>query len=157
MRSSSIDSAQRSPLAGPTAVKTELTTLLGQGRYEDAFSKALSLQDVAIVSWLCSKVSQGTAILSTSPPALSQMVLLSLVQQLAADLGRGEHTYKLQWIREAALALNPRDTLLAPHIKPVLDQVYDALAASLSSMKEGDKQSCKLAMHVVRSQMSAPL
>lgn len=158
MRSSSVDSTvQRSPLAGPTAVKAELTTLLGQGRFEDAFSKALSLQDVTIVSWLCTKVSQGTAIISSSPPALSQMVLLSLVQQLAADLGRGEHTYKLQWIREAALALNPRDSLLAPHIKPVLDQVYDALATSLGSMKEADKQSCKLAMHVVRSQMSTPL
>ena len=82
------------------------------------------------------------------------MVLLSLVQQLAADIANNTAN-KLQWIREAALALNPQDPLLGPHLRPVLEQVHAALAAAVSRMQGPDVQSCKLAMHVVHSQMSS--
>lgn len=56
---------------------------------------------------------------NTVPLPLSQGVLLSLVQQLGCDLGK-DTARKLSWIREAALALNPDDPLLAPHMRPFL-------------------------------------
>jgi enhancer of mRNA-decapping protein 4 len=34
----------------------ELTRLVSEGKLEEAFNKALSLSDVAIVSWLCMQV-----------------------------------------------------------------------------------------------------
>lgn len=151
VRSSSVVSSLRSPTAAD--IRADLRALVMQGRYEEAFSKALGLQDVATVGWLCAQTDAAT-VLSTTPPALSQMVLLSLLQQLAADTTATKGiSGKLQWIREAALALNPQDPLVAPHLKSVLGQVHAALGAAIPRMTGGDVQSCKLAMHVVHSQM----
>lgn len=133
--------------------KEELQSLIRAGQYNDAFSKVLSLQDLSILSWLCSIV-DAPSTLSISPPALSQMVLLSLLQQLSADLNHGT-TSKLQWIREAAMAINPADQSIKGHIKPVLEQVAHALHTSLPRLAPADASSCKLTLHVVRSQMQA--
>jgi enhancer of mRNA-decapping protein 4 len=150
-RAPSVASSMRSPRT--VDVKTELRGMMTQGRYEEAFSKALGLQEVSTVGWLCTQADAAT-VLSASPPALSQMVLLSLIQQLAADISSSPSN-KLQWIREAALALNPQDPLLGPHLRPVLEQVHAALAAAVGKMQGGEVQSCKLAMHVIHSQMSS--
>lgn len=42
--------------AAPHDARAELARDLQAGRYEEAFSAALGLQDLATVSWLCSKV-----------------------------------------------------------------------------------------------------
>jgi hypothetical protein len=127
--------------------------LVKASRLEEAFSRALGMQDVGTVGWLCSQV-DAASVLSRDPPALSQMVLLSLVQQLASDLGAGAAT-KLPWIREAAMVLDPRDAQTAPHLRPVLEQVTAALQAAVGKLKGADASSCKLAMHVVHSQMTS--
>lgn len=138
----------------PVDERTELRALISAGRYEEAFSKALTLQDVGIVSWLCTQV-DAAAVLSTTPPALSQMVVLSLIQQLSADLHTAVST-KLQWIREAAMVLNPRDpVLVSVNFKPVLEQVYSGLQATVPRLQGAEASSCKLAMHVVHSQMTS--
>jgi enhancer of mRNA-decapping protein 4 len=36
--------------------RKELTRLISEGKYEEAFNKALQLTDVTVVSWLCSQV-----------------------------------------------------------------------------------------------------
>ena len=92
--------------------------------------------------------------LSREPCPLSQMVLLSLVQQLSADLSTSLGP-KLGWIREAALQLNPRDPVLARHLRPVLEGVHAALAAAAARASGADAASCRLALHVVHSQMAS--
>jgi hypothetical protein len=139
--------------AAPKDARAELRALAAAGRHEEAFSRALGLQDAGTVAWLCAQ-SDAAALLARDPPALSQMVLLSLVQQLASDLSTGAAT-KLQWIREAAMVLNPRDPQTGPHLRPVLEQVTAGLKAALAGLKGGDASSCKLAMHVVHSQMTS--
>lgn len=136
----------------PHDYKAELQGLIRHGKFEEAFSKALSLQDLSLVYWLCSSIDAPT-VLSQSPPALSQMVLLSLLQQLSADLNQGT-AIKLQWIREAALAINPSDHSIATHVKPVLQQVASALQAVLPKLQLAEASSCKLTLHVVRSQLT---
>ncbi|KAI8103950.1 hypothetical protein M9435_006476 [Picochlorum sp. BPE23] len=138
--------------AKPHDYKAELQGLIRHGKFEEAFSKALSLQDLSLVYWLCSTIDAPT-VLSQSPPALSQMVLLSLLQQLSADLNQGT-AIKLQWIREAALAINPSDHSIATHVKPVLQQVASALQAVLPKLQLAEASSCKLTLHVVRSQLT---
>ena len=61
---------------------------------------------------------------------------------------------KLAWIREAALALNPSDPGLRGHLRPVLEQVAAALQRCTADAKGADAAACKLAMHVVRSQLT---
>ena len=34
---------------------------------------------------------------------------------------------KLKWIQSTALALNPQDPFLAPHVRPILEHLYQGL------------------------------
>jgi enhancer of mRNA-decapping protein 4 len=135
-------------------VKAELLALAKAGRYEDAFVQGLSLQDVPIIAWLCSQVDAAT-VLNAEPLPLSQTVLLSLLQQVSAGMGSSGTSLSsgLSWVREAAIQLNPKDASVAAHVKPVLEQVLGSLQSILPKAKGGDSQACKLAMHVVKSQM----
>lgn len=100
-----------------------------------------------------SQADPGT-VLSRDPCPLSQMVLLSLVQQLSADLTTSLSS-KLAWIREAALQVNPKDPVLARHLRPVLEGVHASLQAAAGRVSGADASSCRLAMHVVHSQMTS--
>lgn len=94
-------------------------------RFADAFSAALNCGDVQVVEWLCEKVNSAQVV-TASPPLLSQPVLLSLLQQLGFNVPSKPHL-KLAWIRDSAMALNPGDPSIAPHVRPVLS-VRDANA-----------------------------
>lgn len=134
-------------------MRSELSGLLRAHQYEKAFSRALGLQDVATVGWLCTQA-DAAAVLSRDPCPLSQMVLLSLVQQLSADLTTSLGP-KLTWIREAALQINPRDPVLARHLRPVLEGVQGALQAAAARMTGADASSCRLTLHVIHSQLTS--
>lgn len=99
---------------------------------------------------------------STVPLPLSQGVLLSLVQQLGCDLDK-DTTRKLSWIREAALALNPDDPLLAPHMRPFLHQLHQNLLRQMEQTTvsgdqttvPGEQSNLRLVIHVVRSLLTS--
>ena len=126
-------------------VRGELSSLLRAGEYEQAFSRALGLQDVSTVGWLASQT-DAASVLGCDPCPLSQGILLSLVQQLSADL-QSNLGVKLAWIREAALLINPADPMLARHLRPVLEGVYAALQAAAGRLQGAEANSCRLAMH----------
>ncbi|XP_031478958.1 enhancer of mRNA-decapping protein 4 isoform X2 [Nymphaea colorata] len=128
----------------------ELTRLISEHKFEEAFTAALQRSDLSLVSWLCSQVDlQG--ILSTSPLPLSQGVLLSLVQQLACDLGN-ETTRKLSWVTEAAMALNPSDPMIIMHARPILEQVYQMLMRQRAvTTASGEANSIRMVIHVITS------
>ncbi|MBA0795359.1 hypothetical protein Gohar_006226 [Gossypium harknessii] len=100
----------------------ELSKLLSEGKYEEAFTIALQRSDLSIVSWLCSQVDLRT-ILSTAPFPLSQGVLLSLLQQLACDINK-DTPRKLTWMVDVATAINPGDQMIAVHVRPIFQEVY---------------------------------
>ncbi|GJY88648.1 hypothetical protein Tco_0503276 [Tanacetum coccineum] len=56
----------------------ELSRLLNEHKYQEAFTAALQRSDVRIVSWLCSQVGLH-GILASNPLPLTQVVLLSLL------------------------------------------------------------------------------
>ncbi|XP_038712127.1 enhancer of mRNA-decapping protein 4-like [Tripterygium wilfordii] len=114
----------------PVDPTTELSRLIAERKYEEAFTQALHRSDVSIVSWLCSKVDmQG--ILAMKPIPLSQGVLLSLLQQLSCDISK-ETPKKLEWMYDVTFAINPADPLIARHVLAILDQVSKALNNHLS-------------------------
>lgn len=95
-----------------------------------------------------------THLFSTVSLPLSQGVLLSLVQQLGCDLGK-DTPRKLSWIREAALALNPDDPLLAPHMRPFLQQLYENLRRQVKHALPGEQANLRLVIHVVHSLLTS--
>ncbi|RVW87163.1 Enhancer of mRNA-decapping protein 4 [Vitis vinifera] len=146
------------PLAGlhemaeaPLDPTKELSRLISERKFEEAFTGALHRSDVSIVSWLCSLVDlQG--ILSLVPLPLSQGVLLALLQQLACDISK-ETPRKLAWMTDVAVAINPGDPMIALHVRPIFEQVYQILGHQRNqpTTSAAEASSIRLLMHVVNS------
>ncbi|XVF33839.1 hypothetical protein REPUB_Repub18cG0006100 [Reevesia pubescens] len=100
----------------------ELSKLLSEHKYDEAFNIALQRSDLPIVCWLCSQVDLRN-ILSTAPFPLSQGVLLSLLQQLSCDINK-DTARKLTWMVDVATAINPGDQMIAVHVRPIFQEVY---------------------------------
>ena len=71
-------------------------------------------------------------VFTKSGSALSQGVLLALVQQLGTDLQR-EPSTKLPWICSASLALQPRHPQIGSHVRPILDPLFHSLHAGMNA------------------------
>ncbi|XP_037495241.1 enhancer of mRNA-decapping protein 4 isoform X2 [Jatropha curcas] len=151
-------SLSNGPLAGshemaeaPFDPTKELSRLITERKFEEAFTVALQRSDVSIVSWLCSQVDlQG--ILSMVPLPLSQGVLLALLQQLACDISN-DTSKKLAWMTDVAVAINPADPVIAVHVRPIFDQVYQILShqRNLPITSASESASIRLLMHVINS------
>nr|GME02813.1 enhancer of mRNA-decapping protein 4-like [Ipomoea batatas] len=140
----------------PVDPTKELSRLLVERKYEEAFTAALQISDVNIVSWLCSQVDLP-GILSMNPLPLSQGVLLSLLQQLACDISK-ESTRKLSWMRDVVSPINPSDPMIAVHVRPIFEQVYQILNhhRNLPTTSGADQSSIRLIMHVINSMLMTP-
>ncbi|XP_021623109.1 enhancer of mRNA-decapping protein 4 isoform X2 [Manihot esculenta] len=129
----------------------ELSRLIAECKFEEAFTAALHRSDVSIVSWLCSQVDLP-GILSMVPLPLSQGVLLALLQQLACDISK-ETSRKLAWMTDVAVAINPSDPMIAVHVRPIFDQVYQILShqRNLPTTPASESASIRLLLHVINS------
>ncbi|GKV18851.1 hypothetical protein SLEP1_g29178 [Rubroshorea leprosula] len=129
----------------------ELSRLIAERKYDEAFTAALHRSDVTIVSWLCSQVDLQL-ILSMVPLPLNQGVLLALLQQLACDINN-ETSKKLAWMTDVAVAINPSDPVIAMHVRPIFEQVYQILShqRSLPTISPSEGSSIRLLIHVINS------
>ncbi|KAL7186813.1 hypothetical protein ACSBR2_028521 [Camellia fascicularis] len=140
-------------IEAPLDPTKELSRLISECKYEEAFTAALQRSDVFIVSWLCSQVDLQR-ILSMIPLPLSQGVLLSLLQQLACDISK-DSSRKLVWMTDVAVAINPADPMIAMHVRPIFEQVYQILNhhRSLPTTSGTEISSIRLVMHVINSML----
>lgn len=83
----------------------ELSRLINEQKFEEAFTGALHRSDVSIVSWLCSQAGL-TGILTMTPMPLSQGVLLSLLQQLSCGISQLSHAPDRPSISECNTPVN---------------------------------------------------
>ncbi|KAK4752650.1 hypothetical protein SAY87_021448 [Trapa incisa] len=137
----------------PIDPRNELSRLISEHKYEEAFILALQRSDVSIVSWLCTQVDLRV-ILPTVPLPLSQGVLLSLLQQLACDINN-DTPRKLSWMTDVVGAIDPSDPLITVHSRPIFEQVYQILnhQRSLPTMAGQEISSIRLLMHVINSML----
>ncbi|KAK3129028.1 hypothetical protein QOZ80_6BG0470370 [Eleusine coracana subsp. coracana] len=127
----------------------ELGKLITEQKFDEAFTLALQRSDVSIVSWLCSQVNLQ-ALCRAVPIPLNQGVLLALFQQLACDISN-DTSRKLQWMTHVAVAINPTDTIITMHVRPIFEQVYGVLVRqrSLPTTSASDEQNIRLILHVI--------
>nr|BAK03207.1 predicted protein [Hordeum vulgare subsp. vulgare] len=131
----------------------ELTRLISEQKFDEAFTMALQRSDVSMVSWLCSQVDlQGLCRLNPVP--LNQGVLLALFQQLACDIGN-DTPLKLQWMTAVAMAIQPTHQMISAHVRPIFEQVYGVLARqqSVPGTSPLEASNIRLMMHVINSVM----
>ncbi|XP_076949042.1 enhancer of mRNA-decapping protein 4-like [Bidens hawaiensis] len=140
----------------PSDPTKELSRLVYEHKYEEAFTAALQRSDVRIVSWLCSQVDlQG--LLTRNPLPLSQGVLLSLLQQLACDIGN-ETLKKLGWMMDVVVAIKPADGMIAMHVRPIFDQVNSILnhQMSIPTTSVSELSSIRVVMKLINSTLRTP-
>lgn len=138
-------------MEAPLDPTKELSRLVYERKYEEAFTSALQRSDVRIVSWLCSQVDlQG--LLASNPLPLSQGVLLSLLQQLACDIGN-DTSKKLAWMMDVVVAIKPSDGMIAMHVRPIFDQVYSILnhQVSVPTTSVSELSSIRVVMKLINS------
>ncbi|XP_042467657.1 enhancer of mRNA-decapping protein 4-like [Zingiber officinale] len=133
----------------------ELSRLISERKYEEAFTLALQRSDVSIVSWLCAQVDLH-AICSTVPLPLSQGVLLALLQQMACDIGN-ETSRKVGWMTDVAVVINPADQMIALHVRPIFEQVYSLSGRqrALPTTTAPESAIIRLLMHVINSVLTS--
>ncbi|KAJ0733992.1 putative transcription factor WD40-like family [Helianthus annuus] len=138
-------------IEAPVDPTKELSRLAYEHKFEEAFTAALQRSDVRIVSWLCSQVDlQG--ILASNPVSLSQGVLLSLLQQLACDIGN-DTSKKLNWMMDVVVAIKPTDGIIAMHVRPIFEQVHSILNHQMSvpTTSVAELSSIRVVMKLINS------
>eukprot|EP00899_Mesostigma_viride_P017058 jgi/Mesvir1/25353/Mv22453-RA.1 len=136
--------------------REEISQLLAEGRHEDAFQLALSRADPALPLWLCRQLDASSLLSSGDGSPLSQGVLLSLVQQLGAgpmdDVDAA--SVRLEWIREAAMALDATNVPYASMARPMLGVVHQSLQQAAAGARGELRAPLRLATHVLASVLS---
>ncbi|XP_071447085.1 enhancer of mRNA-decapping protein 4 [Hetaerina americana] len=123
---------------GAILMRTRISELLAQGRINEAFQMALSASDLGLVTYLCeltnpAQVFGGSSIMGGGGKCkLEQPVLLSLVQQLSANLF--DHTeLKMSYLAEAVFHLDMRQPDLREHLAMVLGVLQKGLNSYIVS------------------------
>lgn len=139
------------PDAGQIARETILG-FLQRREYEAAFTQALSAS-AADMAVFCCKNANVSDVLGGNAPALSQPILLCLMQQLGAVLvssSDDDLQTILLWLQEIALTLDPADESINRHVPGVLQQ----LVASIDKkMAQGDptlRRPLQMLLQVIR-------
>ncbi len=113
------------------ALQAEIDALLAQRQFQSAFSLALSCGDLLPVVNVCKALDPEDSVFPPdSQSLLDCSVLLSLIQHLAFDL-TSDADVKAIWLKEALLALDPLDPLIATHVEVVLLEVAGRVDACL--------------------------
>ncbi|XP_048508923.1 enhancer of mRNA-decapping protein 4 isoform X4 [Athalia rosae] len=137
-----IISRSRATTPGPSTpvgadAQARVLNLLQRGQLNAAFQQALSASDLNLVVLVCERTEPSRVF--ATPPApggarclLQQPVLLSLIQQLSADLGHRTEL-KYRWLEEAVMNLNPEDPVTHGHMGTVLLTLQNQLAAFVAA------------------------
>ncbi|KIY93768.1 hypothetical protein MNEG_14195 [Monoraphidium neglectum] len=143
--------------AAPVDPRARVSALLAARDYDGAFNAALSAASPDLLTWTCRQLSPAQ-LAAAEPPPLSQICLLSLVQQLGANLGtpvlgKADADLRLDWLTEVAPLLEPSAPAIAPHLRGVLGSVMAGLKALAGQLPHTDPvgRKAKLAIHVVNS------
>ncbi|PZC72784.1 hypothetical protein B5X24_HaOG210568 [Helicoverpa armigera] len=108
----------------------QIQSLIASGDVNGAFQQALSASDLALVMCACRAAEPSHVF---GPPCkLKQHVLLSLVQQLAADMGR-DTPLKHRYLEEAVMNLDTTNPVTREHLPAVVRELQKQLMAFLSA------------------------
>ncbi|OAD54594.1 Enhancer of mRNA-decapping protein 4, partial [Eufriesea mexicana] len=126
------------PVPAVADAQARVMSLLQRGQLNAAFQQALSASDLGLVVLVCEKTEPARVFSSIGPQGqstrciLQQPVILSLVQQLSADLGHRTEL-KYRWLEEAILNLDPNDPVTQGHMGTVLMTLQNQIVAFITA------------------------
>ena len=118
--------------------------------------QVLGASNLDMLVWMCSKVQPAQLLQAT--PAPSQIILASLVQQLAHDLTK-EAALKLPWLHESLQQLQPEDPLIKPSIGRILHAIVEkmrACSAVFGQPTHPQHVHFQQIVYILHSKMAAP-
>ncbi|KAF9415855.1 hypothetical protein HW555_006607 [Spodoptera exigua] len=108
----------------------QIQSLIASGDVNGAFQQALSASDLALVVMACRAAEPAQVF---GPPCkLKQHVLLSLVQQLAADMAR-DTPLKHRYLEEAVMNLDTSNPVTREHLPAVVRELQKQLVSFLAA------------------------
>ena len=111
--------------------QAHLLQLLKQGQLNAAFQEALSASNLEMVMFVCENVNPAK-VFNQVPSPLQQPVLLSLIQQLSADL-KSNTELKHKFLEEAVMNLDMNNELTRGHLATVVGGLCQKLLAFVHS------------------------
>ncbi|XP_065357524.1 enhancer of mRNA-decapping protein 4 homolog [Calliphora vicina] len=102
-------------------LKDTIRHLLLQGQINKAFHQALLANDLSLVEFTLKSADHNAVF--TPDCCLEQKVLLSLIQQISADMS-DHNELKQNYLAEALLAINPMDPITREHAPKVLQELF---------------------------------
>ncbi|XP_033754002.1 enhancer of mRNA-decapping protein 4-like isoform X2 [Pecten maximus] len=129
MRSGAVTPIQVTP--DPHQAQAQILQLLRQGQLNAAFQEALSASNLDLVMFVCETVNPQQ-VFNQTPCPLQQPVLLSLIQQLSADLANSTEL-KHKYLEEAVMNLDMSNNVTREHLKGVLYGLIQKLKTYIAS------------------------
>ena len=133
-------------------VRDSILWSLKQGEYEAAFTQALSAS-AADMAVYCCKNANVSDVLGGNSPAISQPILLCLMQQLGAVLvssSDDDLQTILLWLQESALTLDPTDESIVRHVSQVLQQLVSSVEAKMALADPTLRRQLKMLLQVIQ-------
>ena len=110
----------------PEDIRRSIEEQISVGNVDGAFLTALDKGDLSLVTWLCGKF-DGSSFFETH--TISQVALISLAQQLGQGLVDGDVEWKVDWLRELMLVLEPDSdeiaTISSAAVKELVENVNE--------------------------------
>jgi outer membrane murein-binding lipoprotein Lpp len=157
-----VGSGQQAPPSGPTAqqqqtgqmerMRSEIVAMIKLRNYEAAFTKALSATTAEMAVFAC-KSADLADVLGGTKPALSQPIILCLMQQLGTGLvsaSDADLQITLAWLQEIALTLDPTDESIQRHIPSVLQQLVASINAKMQQGDPNLRRPLQMLLQVIR-------
>lgn len=113
-------SQAQTPAPSVFDVQEQIKSLLGQGQINSAFHQALVANDLNLVEFTLEKADYKTVFY---PCPLQQTVLLSLIQQISADMSN-HNELKQKYLADAILNLNLLDPTTKEHAPKVMRELF---------------------------------
>mmetsp|Transcript_6212 Transcript_6212/g.9134 ORF Transcript_6212/g.9134 Transcript_6212/m.9134 type:complete len:957 (-) Transcript_6212:56-2926(-) len=133
-------------------MRTEILGALQMRQYEIAFTKALSVSSTEMAVFVCREANIKD-VLGGDSPALTQPILLCIMQQLGVALASPSDSdleTVLAWLQEIALCVDPSDQAIQRHVSSVLQQLHANINAKMQQGNPALKRPLQMLLQVVR-------
>lgn len=111
-----VRSTAQTPAPNPFDIQEQIRQLIIQNQINKAFHQALLANDLQLVEYVLERADYSQVF---NPCPLEQTVLLSLVQQISADMSNHSEL-KQKYLSDAIINLNMRDPITREHAPKVL-------------------------------------
>lgn len=117
---SAVRSQAQTPAPSTQEIQSQIRALLAQGNVNAAFHQALVSNDLQLVEFTLEQADYAAVF---NPCPLEQTVLLSLIQQIAADMSN-HNELKQRYLADSIISLNMSDSTTKEHAPKVLRDLY---------------------------------